>query len=180
MQLVRAQEMAEYLQDSLSDHCEEGYCMIGGSIRREKTEVKDIELICIPRTFSNGLFSEYQERDRDPLFVEWFKAKDMKVGSPETHKWMQFIFQDEIKVDVFTADKDNWGYIQVLRTGSERYNQYVILPGLVRNGYKCRDGYIWANGDIKVPVPDEQTLFSMAGREYVEPYDREVHGRVVS
>ena len=51
MELQKAKEIADSIIETLSPHCER--CEIGGSIRREKEFVKDIEIVCIPKKKGN-------------------------------------------------------------------------------------------------------------------------------
>lgn len=47
MKLESAKKLAEFLVELMSEYCER--IMIAGSIRRGKHEVKDIEIVCIPK-----------------------------------------------------------------------------------------------------------------------------------
>ena len=47
MHLALAKEKALAIQKRLAPYCLEGYCQIAGSIRRDKPDVHDIELVAI-------------------------------------------------------------------------------------------------------------------------------------
>ena len=51
--------------ESLSPYCK--VIDIAGSVRREKPEVKDIEIICVPKVIISDLFSNNYKRD--PKFI---------------------------------------------------------------------------------------------------------------
>jgi len=55
MNLTEAQRIAQIVKSELSPHCER--IEIAGSIRRGKPEVKDIEIVAIPKPYDVGLFA---------------------------------------------------------------------------------------------------------------------------
>ena len=55
MNLQQAQQIAERIKSELAPHCDR--IEIAGSIRRKKPEVKDIEIVCIPKPYETGLFA---------------------------------------------------------------------------------------------------------------------------
>ena len=54
MKYEEAIEIAEKVKTLLLPHCER--VEIAGSVRRKKTDVKDIEIVAIPKPFDTGLF----------------------------------------------------------------------------------------------------------------------------
>jgi len=109
MNLESAQTLAEALKHHLEPYCER--IEIGGSIRRKKPEVKDIELICIPKfaKISTGqatLFGGETTITENLLFTYLAGESEypvIKMGD----KYCQFEYVgdrrgDDIKVDVFT------------------------------------------------------------------------------
>lgn len=121
MQLKQAQTIAEGLKADLETFCEK--IEIGGSIRRKKPEPKDIELICIPKfaeigTGQTTLLGDETTITENLLFKRISnKYFILKMGE----KYCQIQIGDEpdslIKVDIFTATPETWGYIFMLRTG---------------------------------------------------------------
>lgn len=141
------------------------YCVrieIAGSIRRKKTEVKDIEIVAIPKPFGIGLF----ENGIAMVVNQW-----VKVRGELPCKYTQRVLPEGIKLDLFFAEEGNWGIIYAMRTGSAEYSHRVLANGWVRQGFHSEDGYLYRNG-AKYEVREEEDLFKLLGLMYVEPEER--------
>ena len=147
----------------LRPHCIR--CEIAGSIRREKAEVGDIEIVAIPKPYQDGLF-----QDGLALVInQWRKVKgEMQYGKV---KYTQRILPSGIKLDVFFADENNWGLVFAVRTGSAEYSHKVLATEWVKRGYKSKGGYLMQGGRTYV-VREEKDLFERIGVDYVEPRNR--------
>lgn len=193
MKLSKAQKVAESLAGVLSPHCER--VSIAGSVRRQKSEVKDIELVLIPDTeWTTDLFGEPDQK-RNLLYdavhkgikekyycVEWIKPGTDKITpwhiKPDGKYWRGNMYpagglpvsDASIKVDIFLATPQNWGAIFLIRTGSADFSQAVVTHAL-RVGYKFDEGFLTCRGH-KVETPDEQTVFDRLGLQYIEPQNR--------
>lgn len=171
MQYLTALKEAEAIKALLEPHCER--IEIAGSIRREKSECKDIEIVCIPkqdpqivklmpgRKFVHG----YPCKEFVDQVNQWRAIK----GKP-TGKYTQRIV-NYTTVDIFIANPDNWGVIFFIRTGSAEYVKRVIGIILTGKGYKCEEGELW-NGKEKLAVAEEQQIFELAQLPYVSPVNR--------
>lgn len=69
MKLAQALAIAEKVKALLAPHCER--IEIAGSIRRKKPDVKDIEIVAIPKPFDTGLF----ESGMAAVVNQWQKVK---------------------------------------------------------------------------------------------------------
>ncbi|NJD23354.1 MAG: hypothetical protein FIA82_11915 [Melioribacter sp.] len=98
--------------------------MIAGSIRREKKESGDIEIVCMPKNIliddPERMFT--QTLVRHPEFVKIINSLEKVKGDAEG-KYTQRILPEGIKLDLFTATPDNWGYILAIRTGPEGFSK---------------------------------------------------------
>lgn len=164
MKLDTALFRAVDLRRILAPHCER--ILIAGSIRRQKAEVKDIELVCIPKR-GGGMFGED--------FSEGFttavhRCLQVQKGSAVNGRYIKGFAYSGTKVDLFTCTPDNWGYILTLRTGSAEHN-IKLVQRLAANGYRCKDGQVWWRGTV-VPLPTEFDVFRRAGLPWTEPKDR--------
>lgn len=157
MNLKQALEIAENVRALLAPHCER--VEIAGSIRRKKPEVKDIEIVAIPKPYDTGLF----ESGIATIVNRW-----QKVKGELPCKYTQRILPEGIKLDLFFAEKENWGLIYAIRTGSAEYSHKVLASGWVKRGYKSENGYLTANGK-KISVLEEEDLFNKIGLKFVEP-----------
>lgn len=157
MKHSEALQIAEKVKSMLAPHCER--IEIVGSIRRKKPEVKDIEIVAIPKPYDTGLF----QSGIAPVVNQW-----QKVKGELPCKYTQRILPEGIKLDLFFAEPGNWGLIYAIRTGSADYSHKVLGTAWVKSGYKSEGGYLYSRGK-KVNVPEEEYLFSLIGVRYVEP-----------
>ena len=181
MKLEHAHLIAESLKSELAPFCKR--IEIGGSIRRKKPEPKDIELVAIPKfaevgtgqatlfggeimVTENLLFgyltskSEYSiERigGKYCQFCKWYESED-EVG--------------HIKIDLFTATKQTWGYIFLIRTGPWEFSRWVVME-LERRGFTPEGGAIWAMTNRSIleqcDTLTEERVFRMLGIDYIDP-----------
>ncbi|KXK56265.1 MAG: hypothetical protein UZ05_CHB002000278 [Chlorobi bacterium OLB5] len=161
MLITEAKPIADKLKALLEPYCER--IEIAGSIRREKEIVKDIEIVLIPKN-ANKLFNV--------LGLHLLKLKRDFQYIKNGDKYKQFYYMG-IKVDLFVAHPDNWGYIFAIRTGSAEYSHNVLASGWVKKGFKGVDGFLTRKGEI-IPVKEEIDLFKIIGEEYISPKEREL------
>lgn len=162
MILYDALNIAERVLEELRPHCVR--CEIAGSIRRKKAEVKDIEIVAIPKDYQVGLF----ESGIATVVNKW-----QKVKGELPCKYTQRILPEGIKLDLFFAEPENWGLIFAIRTGSADYSHKVLAAGWVKAGYQSRDGYLW-HGRDKYNCREEKDLFDRIGVEWIKPELRSI------
>jgi len=160
MQLHKAKKIAENILEQLKPHCER--IEIAGSIRRQKPEPNDIEIVAIPKPYDIGLF----ESGIAVVVNKW-----QKIKGELPCKYTQRILPEGIKLDLFFATRDNWGLIFAIRTGSAEYSHKVLARRWVRFGYKSENGILTRDGK-QYPVREEIDLFKMLNLEYTDPVDR--------
>jgi DNA polymerase/3'-5' exonuclease PolX len=157
MELVRAKEIADKYKSILSPFCER--IEIAGSIRRERPKVNDIEIVCIPRPHDIAQFVYTVKK--------WTKIK----GEP-TGKYTQRKLDEGIYLDLFIANKNNWGMIYAIRTGSAEYSHKVLAVGWVKKGYMAKDGILYDKSGKPAFIREEIELFNLIGRKFVLPKNR--------
>ncbi len=172
MELLRAVSIAEHWIGRLSAYCDR--IKIAGSIRRKCPVVGDIEIVCIPKviTVTDGLFDK--KKIRNPGFAEALKGAVILKGDPIDGKYMQFNLPQGIKLDLFTATRENWGFIYAIRTGSSEFSQF-LAKRWVKWGYKGVDGYLTRDG-VRIPTPTEKSFFMLLGLDVVPPAKRNQDG----
>ncbi len=159
----QALEIATRIKSELAPHCER--IEIAGSIRRKKPEVKDIEIVAIPKPYQTGLF----EDGIASIVNRWEKVKgELNYG---VCKYTQRILPDGIKVDLFFADAANWGLIYAIRTGSADYSHKVLATAWVKRGYNSVNGLLVKDGKT-YDVREEKDLFERLSIPYAEPEHR--------
>jgi DNA polymerase/3'-5' exonuclease PolX len=162
MKLEIAKQIADKVLLQLQPHCER--IAIAGSIRRKKEEVKDIEIVAIPKPFEVGLFSS----GIASVVNQWEKVKGELPC-----KYTQRILPEGIKLDLFFAEPENWGLIFAIRTGSAEYSHKILASGWVKAGYTSREGYLW-HGNDRYNCREEIDLFNRIQLKYVEPELRDL------
>src|SRR5688572_29668173 len=114
MEYQKAIIIAEKIIEELRPHCYR--CEIAGSVRRRRSEVKDIEIVAIPKPFEIGLL----ESGIATVVNRWDKVKGTLPC-----RYTQRRLPEGIALDLFFADKTNWGLIYAIRTGSADFSHKV-------------------------------------------------------
>ncbi len=167
MELIKAQKIAEKYVSILAPFCDR--IEVAGSVRRKKPEPNDIEIVCIPKKINVGDSETFFNEPKfvvHPNFI-YEVNKLQKVKGEPTGKYTQRILPEGINLDLFIANKDNWGYILAIRIGPDGYSKYLASTW-VRQGFKGVDGKLTKDGEI-IPVREERDLFWILGLEYVDP-----------
>lgn len=160
-----AHPIAKLVLELLRPHCVR--CEIAGSIRRKKSEIKDIEIVAIPKPYEIGLF----ENGIASVVNQWQKVKgELEYGKS---KYTQRVLPEGIKLDLFFAEEDNWGNILLIRTGDWEFSKKFMGVLLPQQGYKQEDGFLTYNGK-QISCPEENDLFLKAGIKYIEPEKRTI------
>lgn len=197
MPLVEARVIALRLRGAMQPFCER--VEIAGSIRRDKPEVGDIEIVAVPkwegqadptdlfgeRTIRrNLLWHEFgcvspENRRRDCPNLGWIKPGVSEIRAwhiSEAGKyWRGYLPDHGIKLDVFLATPENWGAIYLIRTGSADFSA-AVMGHARRVGYRFEDGSFWLGSESKggsvLPVYEERDVFDHLGLEFVPPRER--------
>jgi len=152
MRREMARRIAEKYLNILKPFCQR--IEIAGSIRREKPEVGDIEIVCIPQ-------------DLTGFSVEVNKLQKVK-GEP-TGKYTQRILPEGISLDLFIANEKNWGLIFAIRTGSADFSHRTLACGWVKKGCHSKDGKLIDKQGREIILREERDLFDLIGIPFVKP-----------
>lgn len=159
MEHSKALTIAEWVLAQLAPHCSR--IEIGGSIRRKKADVKDVEIICIAHPYEDaGLFVTGIAE----VYNQW---EDVKTG----YRYTQRILPGGMKLDLFFANELNWGWIYALRTGSSDFN-FKYLEAIRNVRLFNKDGHIVDGKGEIVPVREEVDFFNLIRMPFVLPQDR--------
>ena len=168
--------VAEWLVDELRPGCER--IEIGGSIRRGKLDVKDIEIVAIPilkpprPAFGKPI-------DKTPLDrqLRWLERdgvlKRVKGGDKfkqfEIGRLAEFGIAEPLnpfKLDLFlVTPPSQWGVELVIRTGPSDFSQWMVTQrskgGALPDGYFVRHNVVWAEGtDVPNKAEDAVTMMN--------------------
>lgn len=177
MLLDEAREQAEALVREIAPFCER--VEIAGSVRRGRPEVKDIEIVAVPRWDEHpgaDLFGDPVEYNR---LHEWAVGQSgirwIKTGTPEVIDWQpkaagkywRGLLVGNTKLDLFLARPENFGAIFLIRTGSAEFSQAVVTHAK-RIGKPCVEGF-FHNGGEPVATPEEEDVFRLLSLAWVAP-----------
>lgn len=198
--LATARRIAEALLAELAPACER--IVLAGSIRRERPNVNDIEIVAIPRyteepvTGQAGLFADPAPAVRRVNCL-WDRIEEvsdghgaimpMKPGVPRIEpdpKWHEkrfagsryfklFLPRTGFAVDLFMTDAASWGLILAIRTGSSEFSRAMVTRWTqVSGGGHSKDGLLRMPDGRIVPSPEEEVVFRACGVEWIEPRKR--------
>ena len=155
MKLEDAEELAREIVEHIRPHCER--VEVAGSIRRKKSEVRDTDLVLIPK----------------PLLWHRIIATLQRTMDAEVLKRGDMIAQLTIKgvnVDLYSATPETWGALLLIRTGSAEHNIKLSQIAL-RKGMKLSHKGLTKDG--KVIASTEKEIFEALDLPYVPPEERE-------
>lgn len=148
---------------------------VAGSLRRGKTTVKDVEVVCIPEPFKDLLGNEFFTADRIKVALWRLRYDDVSVKGGD--KYMNVLINGKISVDVFVTTPGQWGVIYAIRTGSADFSKWLVTDrqhgGALPKNYKVKDGWLWYK-NAKLETKTELEFFHIIGIKYVDPEKREV------
>ena len=172
----------------------EGGVHVVGSIRRQKPEVGDVEIIApwpeppaadpLFDRLAETLIADGQAPEPNPLVgprrlvyaksgaKRWFKACNLRVPCL---KWPG---QPLVGVQIYRYRPHNFGWTMLMRTGPSEFGMWFLgiwkrRMNIPRGHQASLDGcLVSAAGDV-VPTPTEADCFRLAGLQYVAPEARE-------
>ena len=170
MKLEQAREILDRLTNELMPGCER--IAVAGSVRRGKSDVHDLELVCVPKLVTVAdLFgapaNSYSMLDAE-LHRHYLSNRQIKGGE----KYKQFALPEGINLDLFITTTEQWGWIFVLRTGHKDFGHWLVTPrrysGALPGYIKPQGGWL-TNGNGPIRTPEESDVFRVLGVEWIEP-----------
>lgn len=152
--LADAKAIADELVTALRPGCER--IEIAGSIRRERPDVGDIEIVAVPRrwteTVPDGMFGEH-ETTRDALdeAIEALRADGVlalaseKPAYGDRYKKLVHVASG-LQVDLFAVmPPATWGVLFLIRTGPETFSHWLVAEAR-RRRFHVVDGALHRGG----------------------------------
>ena len=170
MKLGKARTIAEEMKSLLELGCHR--IEIAGSIRRQKPEVEDVELLCIPKIANDVDGLEQEIIDLMLRNILGFRLDKRGIGKYGPKSKLMLHISSGIGVDIFSTDFASWPIALVVRTGGEKTNKMITTAAL-------RKGWIWhaygrgfttPNGEII--CHSERDVFESVGLSYLDPWER--------
>jgi len=147
---------SEELQQMLKPYCLR--LEIAGSIRRQMPECKDIDIVCIPDKYRLEEFLKLQGNKTGIRFE--------KNGS--LYKRFKYKSND---IDLYIGNKNNFGWLYFIRTGSKEWNQRALIQ-LKKHNITSENCQLFRPFNETVPTPEEQDVFDLLECNFVEPQRR--------
>lgn len=149
--------------------------LIAGSLRRQKREIGDIELVVLPRMDPVAdLFGEsVPGLARSVLDDALAQLGDLHY-TKNGERYKQFECEGR-SIDLFIATPETWGCVATIRTGSADFSKWLVTArkygGACPSHLHFKDGRIW-NGARALDTPGEHDVFAALEQPWVEPVDR--------
>jgi DNA polymerase/3'-5' exonuclease PolX len=162
---------------------------IAGSIRRQRADVGDVELIVIPRfetvvsvidMFGSEQATVQSEFDRlcDELLerqvlTHRLNADGRKAWGPQL-KWGMYA---GFAVDLYCATPETWAVTMLIRTGPADFSKRLVTDrrhgGLCSSHLHFKDWRLRRRGSEEpIDTPDEAAVFRALGYEFLPPEHR--------
>jgi len=165
-----AHPIALSIKERLEPVC--GRVLIVGSIRRQRINAGDIELLCVPNKVltQTGLFGgEYQN---DPGFVRVVDSFEKISGDAVNGKAMRRRHHSGIVIEFYTGTHESWGWQSIVRTGSAEFS-HRMAGELNKKGMTSEGFAIHRISDKKfIECREEEDFFKLIGMEYILPLAR--------
>lgn len=163
---------AEALKKELAPHCVR--IEIAGSIRRMKSQVKDIEIVCIPKPFESegtmfqsGLAEVLHKYELSKGLLEYGKTR-------YTQRILPVCGPLGLVADIFICNESNWGLTMVYRTGSTEFNmKWLKLAKSLHYHMENNQMFIVGRKNRSaIAIPEEMDLFTRLGMKFISPIER--------
>jgi DNA polymerase/3'-5' exonuclease PolX len=155
-------------------------------VRRGKRDVKDIDLVVIPKikTFPDmwgkpGTQINLLEARINTLFMERAYLAATKRGP----KYKQLVLLEGCHLELWIVTPPaEFGMIFFQRTGPEDFAHWCVTQknkgGALPSYLHVDAGAIWHRSK-KIETPEEEDVFRILGMEYIEPKDRRAMWKMV-
>ena len=157
MKRKQALQKANSVVELLQPHCEQ--LAIAGSLRRGAGDVKDIDIVCIPKPYGIGLF----QSGFASVVNQWPKIKGELPC-----RYTQRKLPCGMTLELYMARPENYGLILAIRTGSAKFVYERLAKRWKRYGYYSKDGLLM-HRDRKLHIDSEAQLFKALSMRYIEP-----------
>ena len=179
--LIEAERVAQELIEAMKPYCIR--CEVAGSIRRQKPEVKDIEIVAIPLWHKvddpTDLFCERKVninelwQNNSALNVKWIKPGTSEIVPwhiNQNGKYWRGLLPNSMKLDLFLVTEANWGIQFAIRTGCAEFSHGLVTHAN-RRSLPCVDGYLTREGQ-RLETREEIEVFNLLDLDFVEPQNR--------
>jgi len=159
MELEKAKVIASEVIRRLAPYCSR--IEVAGSIRRKKSEVKDVDIVLIPS---------------DPWNLEREVNSLARPFTPKLSgdKLKRFNYTGGVQVDLYFPSEETWATLLLIRTGSKEFNRMLATRAIDRGLRLKADGQGVMRGSEVIANESEEAILRVLGLPYLEPRDREI------
>jgi len=171
MELEKAKAIAREIVYWLTPACER--IVIAGSIRRQKSEVGDIELLCIPR-FVGG--SDQLDEMIKALVAQGrldFRLNKLGRRVYGAKNKLMVHLPSGMGVDIFSTNEECWRVALVVRTGGRKTNKQIAVAAIRKGWHLKAYGQGFSTPEGQLVCRSEKDVFEFVGLAYKEPWERE-------
>lgn len=153
---------------------------IAGSIRRGKLEVKDLEIVCLPKKVATGQVDIFSgETEKETVHAEFtrivYSLGNVIKGKPDG-RYMQIEIENRlggiktVNLDLFMPQPHDYYRIYAIRTGSADYSAKIITAGWIKQGWRgTEDGLRLEEQCVGYKQPDGKVKWSCVVENPVLP-----------
>ena len=154
MKLKDAQKLSERIMEQIRPFCDR--LAVAGSIRRRKSEVRDVDFVLIPKPLL---------WHRIIATLQWnMDAKVLKHGEKAAQLTI-----DGVNVDLYSAIEETWEPLLLIRTGSAENNIKLSMIARKKGMKLSHKGLI---KDEKIVASTEKEIFNLLGLSHIPPKER--------
>lgn len=163
---------ASYVTELLRPICDR--IEIAGSLRREKPDIGDIEIVAIPKpwTITDLFGNPLTGRDGDDIAAKLVGA-GYHLFKNGDH--LKTFLCGPVMCELYLTIPECWGVIFMIRTGNADFSKLMVTSrqkgGMMPSHLHVKDGRVWA-GEKVLDTPEEENLFTIWGIPYIEPKKR--------
>jgi DNA polymerase (family X) len=164
----QALEKAYELKEAISPYCLR--VELGGSLRRERPFIGDIELVALPDP-TTDLWGQPTDA---PTRLDMFLQENFKLG--KNGKKQKLFDYKGFQVDLFLPlSAEHWGCIYLIRTGSHEFNLW-LMQNSYRWNVRFAEGRLYdRSGSNLLQTPEEADVFKAMGVPFVPVTKRDDH-----
>ncbi len=152
---------------------------IGGSIRRLKPVVNDIEIVAMPivprdlfgqpTNLPSGLDAFIDQMISEGKLAVRHRSDGQRIALGQRFKALVY---DGLPVDLFMVRSPaEWGAVFAIRTGPGDFSKHLVTVCREKS-LACRDGALWRTNGTKVETPEEEDFFRACGVPWAPPEQR--------
>jgi DNA polymerase/3'-5' exonuclease PolX len=177
--IAQAQRIAAEASVLISHLCQT--LTIAGSIRRQREDVGDIEIVVIPSSRSGLLVRLDNLVEKGVIEKALYRHVDNKGNESLVPRWgekLRCFRYKGVTVELAITNQENYGYTLWLKTGPAEANEWVMRKLIEEKAaIRFHDGYGWLteySGETpmykhKLSIPDEATFFKVLRLPIIVP-----------